>query len=744
MPATAERLKRLKDAAVVRSVGAELDPPLAGYPVRATVGITLQEPGKKTFLDKLRRAPEALECHHVAGADSYVLTVVARSRADLERFLGSVNGYGETRTSAMPYFDNACRRLAQPCGHQPPASTALRALVHIQTPAVSVYMQERSRPALVAIRVPGDRDAIERETTIGTARTPPRSLAKLPTGIEGFDHLSHGGFPRHRTSLLIGGPGAGKTVFALQCLVNAARQQRAPGIFVAFEESPSQVRANGATFDWGLARLTARKLFFMDAHLSPTLVKAGDFDLVGMLAMLAAKKQEMGAQWIVFDGIDVLLTLLQDPAAEMRELYRLRDWLASSALTAILTAKTETRSTEAAHYGFLQFMVDCVVRLERHQDGRISTQTLQITKYRGSGYAAAEFPLNFGPSGIEVGATPPPDSGRKASTQRLSAGFDGLDTMLGGGVFRGSSMLITGVPGTSKTTLAGKFIEAACQRGERSLFVSFDESAEQIMRNLSSVGIALRAHVKSGLLHMHSARTEGISAEEHLLRISALIRDHRPQCMVIDPLTAFAKSGALGAARTVATRLIYRVKDDEITLMVTALSETEGPEGEATDLQVSTIADTWIHLSYLVRGGERNRALTIVKSRGTSHSNQVRELILSDAGPSLSDVYTAGGEVLMGTLRWEKEAEESAKKVRHRAEFDHRRRELQFAEAHTSAQIEALQLNLERQRTELALNAGEDDVHVASSTQRESELRRRRGADPARVAASKHTNGAAK
>jgi circadian clock protein KaiC len=596
----------------------------------------------------------------------------------------------------------------------------------------------------MAIRASADRDSHDPETHIATRRTPPHPLEKLTTGIEGFDQLSRGGFPRHRTSLLLGGAGAGKTVFALQCLVNAARRQRAPGIFVAFEESASQVIANGATFDWGLASLTSRKLFFMDAHLSPTLVTTGDFDLAGMLAMLAAKKQEIGAQWIVFDGIDVLLTLLQDPAAEMRELYRLRDWLADNALTAILTAKTDSRSNGAAHYGFLEFMVDCVVRLERHQEDRISVPTLQITKYRGSGYAAAEFPLSFGPSGIEVGAIPPPDVAHKASKERLSAGFDRLDAMLGGGVFRGSSTLITGVPGTSKTTLAAKFIEAACRRGERALLVSFDESAEQIMRNLSSVGIALKTHVRSGLLRMHSARAEGISAEEHLLRISGLIREHRPDCMVIDPLTAIGKSGALGAARTVANRLIYRVKDQDITLMVTALSEIQGPGAEATDLQISTIADTWIHLSYLVRSGERNRALTIVKSRGTSHSNQVRELILSGTGPSLSDVYTAGGEVLMGTLRWEKEAEERAKKVRHRAEFDHKSRELRFAEAATRAQIKALQLDLGRQRAELALNSGEDDVRTASSTQWESELRSRRGADPARTAARKHTNGGAK
>ena len=579
---------------------------------------------------------------------------------------------------------------------------------------------------------------------IGTKRTPEPPLAKLTTGIRGFDQLSHGGLPRHRTSLLIGGPGAGKTVFALQCLVNAAKQHRAAGMLVAFEERPGQIIANSAGFDWRLPSLLSKKLFIMDAHLSPTLIKTGDFDLAGMLAMLAAKKQEIDAQWIVFDGIDVLLTLLQDPVAEMRELYRLRDWLADSALTAIVTAKSEAQSPGAPHYGFLQFMVDCVVHLDRRQEDHVSVQTVRITKYRGSGFAAAEFPLSFGSSGIEVGAIKPADTGHKVSTERLSTGFEQLDVMLGGGVFRGTSTLITGVPGTSKTTLAGRFIEAACRRGERALFLSFDEGAEQIMRNLSSVGIQLKTHVKSGLLRMVSIRTEGFSAEEHLLKISSLIREDRPQCMVIDPLTAIAKSGALGAARTVANRLIYMLKDELITLMVTALSEDEGSGGESTNLQISTIADTWIHLSYLVRSGERNRALTIVKSRGTAHSNQVRELLLSHSGLSLSDVYTAGGEVLMGTLRWEKEAEESARKLRQRAEFDHKRRELQFAEASIRARIAALETDLERQRAELALYSGQGDDHTALSNRREGELRARRGGDPAEAPARKSGNGAAK
>ncbi len=556
-------------------------------------------------------------------------------------------------------------------------------------------------------------------------------MAKLPTGIEGFDHLSGGGLPRHRTSLLIGGPGAGKSIFALQCLVNAARRDQTPGIFVAFEESPRQLAADSAAFGWGLQALGAKDLFFLDAHLSPAMMKAGDFDLTGMLAMLKAKKEEMGAQWIVFDGIDVLLTLLRDSAAEMREIYRLRDWLEANALTALITAKLEGRAGEAARYGFLQFMVDCVIRFDRRQHERVCEKSIQITKYRGSGYAAAEFPLSIGPSGIEIGAAEVAEIRHPASTERITSGFARLDAMLGGGVYRGSSTLITGVPGTSKTTLAGKFAEAACRRGERTLFVSYDEGAEQIARNLSSVGILLKPHLKSGLLRLYSARTEGISAEEHLIKVQSLIREHKPRCMVIDPLTAIAKAGGAGAARTVANRLIYAVKDAGISLVVTALSDAEDPRAEATDLQISTVADTWIHLSYLVRSGERNRALTVVKSRGTAHSNQVRELVLSDSGPTLTDVYSAGGEVLMGTLRWEKEAEDAARKSRQLAEFGQRHRALQSAEANTLAQIKALQADLERQRTELELYKGEGEGRVATSTERENELRKRRSADPA-------------
>jgi circadian clock protein KaiC len=554
--------------------------------------------------------------------------------------------------------------------------------------------------------------------------------AKMATGIPGFDELSYGGLKHNRTSLLMGGPGAGKTVFALQTLVNAARERNEAGIFVTFEETSRQIIADAAGFDWGLSALAKSKLFFLEAHLSPEVVQSGEFDLRGMLAMLKAKKAEIGARWIVFDGVDVLLSLLQNPIAEMREIYRIRDWLADNAVNAIVTAKLE-RGVSIENYGFMQFMMDCVIRLRRGLEHGVPLHRLEIIKYRGSDFVAGEHPVSFGPSGMEVGAPEPSEINHAASTERVSAGFERLDRMLGGGLFRGSSTLITGVPGTSKTTLAGKFAEAACLRGERTLFVSFDEGADPIARNLGSVGIALKPHVKSGLLRMFSGRTESSGAEDHLVKLKSLLREHRPRCMVIDPVSALAKSGGLTAARAVANRLIYMVKDQGITVLLTAVSDGDDPQTEATELQVSTVADTWIHLSYIVRSGERNRALTIIKSRGTWHSNQVRELILSKAGPMLADVYTAGGEVLMGTLRWEKEQEEKTRVAQRRAEFVHKRGDLQVVEADTHARITALQLNLEQQRVELAKLSTDNDARIISSGEREQELGRIRSADPA-------------
>jgi circadian clock protein KaiC len=455
--------------------------------------------------------------------------------------------------------------------------------------------------------------------------------------------------------------------------------------------------------------------------------------------MLKDKKEQIGARWIVFDGIDVLLTLLHNPKSEVREIYRIRDWLAKNEVdAAIITAKIG-HGAQIANYPFLQFMVDCVIGLEQRLECGVALHRVQMLKYRGSGYSKGEYPVSFGPGGMEIAPPEPTEIKQLASGERVSAGFERLDTMLGGGLFRGSSTLITGVPGTSKTTLSGKFVEAACRRDERTLFVSFDEGPDRIVRNLTSVGIRLKPYLENGVLRMYSGRTESVAAEDHLVKLKALIREHQPRCMVIDPISAIAKAGGLAAARSVANRFIYAAKEQKITVVVTAINEGDEPETEATDLQISTIADTWIHLSYLIRGGERNRALTIIKSRGTWHSNQVRELILRDEGPMLADVYTAGGEVLMGTLRWEKESEESAKTLQRRSEVDQKRVSLEFAEADTRARISALEHDLERQRAELATYTSDDQARMVSTSDREKTLLRIRSADPS----ARATNGSA-
>ena len=562
-------------------------------------------------------------------------------------------------------------------------------------------------------------------------------LEKAPTGIPGFDEITFGGLPRGRVTLVLGGPGTGKTVFALEALVNGARNHEEPGIFVAFEENTEQIVANAATFGWDLPSLEQEHLFFLDARLSPTIIQAGDFDLGGMLAMLDAKVEEMSAERIVFDGIDVLLTLLNDPVAERREMYRLYEWLQSRKLTGILTAKaSETDRPSTERFAFMQFMVDCVVILEHRLPERVSLRSLRVMKYRGSGFAENEFPIIISPTGIEISTFGTSVLNYEVSTERVSTGVERLDTMLDGGYYRGSGVLISGAPGTSKTTLSAAFVEATCKRGERALYVSFDEAAQQLIRNLRSVGVDLGRHVESGLLCMHSIRTEAKSAEEHLVDIRNRIRDHEPRALVLDPISALAKTGGVIAAVHASLRVLDLAKSLGITVVCTSLVASDDAIAETTSTQISTIADTWIHLSYVVHGGERNRALTIVKSRGMKHSNQVRELILGRDGITLADVYSAGGEVLVGTARWEKEAELREAERRAAREAERQQALLELAEAEIDARMTALQREREARRAELRAALTERQERSARESTTRDEVQRRRGAD-GRPAASR-------
>jgi circadian clock protein KaiC len=555
---------------------------------------------------------------------------------------------------------------------------------------------------------------------------------KAPTGIEGFDRITNGGLPRGRTSLVIGGPGAGKTVFALQTLVNGARERAEPGIFVAFEENSQQIIANAASFGWDLPALEREKLFFLDARMSLDTITAGRFDLAGLLASLGAKVEAMGARRIVFDSMDVLLALLDDPMLERREIYRVHDWLSEVGLTGIITARMGPGEPfQSERYAFIQFMADCVVALTHRLEDRVSLRALRVVKYRGSSFAENEHPLLIGPRAIDIGIAEQLEPLYEVSTERISSGIERLDHMLSGGHYRGSTALISGAPGTAKSTLCGAFIEAACQRGERALYVSFDESASEIQRNLASVNIQLGPHVESGLLRIYSARAHARSADQHLMRLKAVIAEHEPACMAIDPLSAMIKAGGDVASLSMAERLLGVTKSRGITLLLSSLLEVANPETEATPLAISTIADSWIHLSYVVSAGERNRALTIVKARGTAHSNQVRELVLSTEGVTLADVYTAGGEVLMGTMRWQKEAEERIAGERRKAELERQEKEQALAEAEAQARMAALEREIQALRAESARLKSERLLLATRHREQEEDLLRLRRADEA-------------
>jgi circadian clock protein KaiC len=561
----------------------------------------------------------------------------------------------------------------------------------------------------------------------------PARTAKSRTGIAGFDHMTGGGVPRGRTTLLIGGPGSGKTIFGLQFLAEGVKSGE-PGIFVAFEEATGRIIANAEGFGWGLEQFGRDEIFFLDAQATPDLVQLGDFDLGGMIATLDAKVASMGASRIVFDALDMVLALLPDATAKRREVYRLHAWLLARGLTAIITAKADAddaATVTGGPFSFMQFMVDCAVTLNHSVVLGVSQRDLRVLKFRGSGFDENESPFLIGSSGIEVAVAR--TLGRKdaeVTNERVSSGVKRLDTMLGGGYYRGASVLITGFPGTAKTTLSGGFAEAACLRGEKTMFVSFDSDGSEVVRNLSSVGIQLDRFVKSGLLQMVSARTITGSAETYLVRIKTMAREHEARCLVIDPVSTLSKSGNEQTAHNVAERLIDWSKAEGITLVCTSLLDEMANQQEGgSPLQISTLADTWIHLNYLVQAGERNRGMSIIKSRGTAHSNQVRELILSDKGVTLADIFTAGGEVLMGTMRWEKENAERVAKDADDVTRTLKMVRLDAEEAELGVRVKSLQVELEAKQVERALLVRTTKSKEAELSGGRTRMRKLRGGD---------------
>jgi circadian clock protein KaiC len=557
--------------------------------------------------------------------------------------------------------------------------------------------------------------------------------AKASTGIPGFDGITGGGLPRGRTTLLSGGPGSGKTIFALQFLVRGIIDYHEPGIFVAFEEAVDRLASNSRGFGWDLEGLHRKgTLCMIDAQPTPNLIQSGTFDLGGLLASLGAQIRAMGARRIVFDALDIFLALLPDAATKRLEIYRLHQWLIDSGLTALITSKAG--GDEANSFAFMQFMVDCAVTLNHRVEYGVSQRNLRVQKFRGSNFDENESPFVIGKTGFDVAITRVLGNvDAKVTNERVTSGVKRLDTMLGGGYYRGASVLITGVPGTAKTTLSGAFAQAACLRGERTMFVGFDSDGSEVIRNLASVNIRLERFRKNGTLRMISARTITGSAETLLVRIKALASEHRARCLIIDPVSTLSKAGNELTAHGVAERLIDWSKSAGLTLVCTSLlDEMNGQTEGGTPLQISTLADTWIHLNYLVQAGERNRGISIVKSRGMSHSNQVRELILSNNGVTLSDIYTAGGEVLMGTLRWERESAERLATEVSEVAAKLKRVSLDAEEAVLEVRAKSLQTELLAKKVEKTLLARTTESRKNELTRGRIRMRELRGADPAK------------
>jgi circadian clock protein KaiC len=530
-----------------------------------------------------------------------------------------------------------------------------------------------------------------------------RAVRKALTGIEGFDEISGGGLPIGRLTAIVGAAGAGKTVFAIQTMVNRLAQLGEPCIFVTFEETIPRIRGNIASFDWPPGALDESRFLFIDGRIQEDALVTGAFDLKGLLAGLTALQQEIGARNIVFDGIDMLLSGLHDERQERQELLRLDAWIRQSEMSAIVTVKTfGAGDRDQIRADFLQYMTDCLIVLAVSVTATGCSRTLRIAKYRGSGFATNPVPVVIGGSGMELIAISGERIAYPTFPDRLSSGVVRLDALLNGGYVRGSSVLISGSPGTSKTSLGVSFIAAACARGDRALLVSFDESAEQIVANMTSIGIDLVPFLDAGLLTIASLLSAGRSPEEHFIAIRNLLRSARPDCLAIDPISALMKAGN-PFSPMICENLLNTAKRRGITVLCTSLLGQASGNTELSASQVSTIADTWLHVSYVAREGERNRAVTIIKSRGSGHSNQVRELIMGASGIDLVDVYVAEGEVLMGSARAQMEAESQRLSVRDEIAVERQRLDLERDLSEATARLQAATLELGWKQREVDL-----------------------------------------
>jgi len=492
---------------------------------------------------------------------------------------------------------------------------------------------------------PGDRSGLE--------------LPKSPTGITGFDEVSKGGLPTGRPTLVSGPPGAGKSLFALQFLVYGATRCAEPGVFLSFEGSRDKLASDVRGLGIDLDALEQEGRLLVDAQsMAREAVATGEFNLEALMVRMAFAVDKIGAKRVAIDSLESLFAAFSSrPTLVRSELLRLFSWLEDRGLTAVITG--ERAEDTLIRHGMEEFLSDCVVLLDHRVVEEVATRRLRILKYRGSTHGRNEYPFLIGPDGLEVLPITSLGLYQRVNSERLSTGIAGLDEMLGGlGVFRGSSVLVSGTSGTGKTTIGASFASAACQRGERVLFFSFEESQSEIMRNMASVSLDLAGWVDRGLLYFHCERPTTQGLEDHLATMRRLVEAIVPTLVVIDPVSSLSRGTSKGDVSAMLTRQLYYLKSAGITAVMTSLTEG-GNDLEHTELSISSLVDTWLLAITMQTSGERNRGLYVLKSRGMAHSNQIREFLLSSQGVSLVPVYMGPDGVLTGSARAAAEAVEA-------------------------------------------------------------------------------------
>jgi len=500
---------------------------------------------------------------------------------------------------------------------------------------------------------------------MGKAEGGPRSLdnqlEKSPTGIKGLDEVTKGGLPKGRPTLVCGGAGAGKTLLAAEFLVRGALQFGEPGVFMSFEETSDELTKNVVSLGFKLDDLVAQKKISLDyVQIDRSEIEeTGEYDLEGLFIRLEHAIASVGAKRVVLDTIETLFSGIPNPAVVRAELKRLFQWLKNKGMTTIITGeqgeKTFTR------HGLEEYVSDCVLFLDHRISEQVPTRRMRVVKYRGSAHETNEFPFLIDEKGVHVMPITSLGLRHTVTNKRVSSGIPRLDAMLGGkGYYRGSSVLISGSAGTGKTSFVAHFADSACRRGERCLYFAFEESESQVMRNMLSIGINLEPWVKKGLLKYHADRPTIYGLEIHLSVMQKMINEFKPAAVIVDPVSNLNAVANNANVKMMLTRLLDQLKLDRVTTVLTILTQGSA-NPESTDVDVSSLADTWILLRDTEFGGERNRGMYILKSRGMAHSNQIREFVLTDKGVNLLDVYVGPSGVLTGSARLSQETQEKAK-----------------------------------------------------------------------------------